>query len=84
MGSSHYVCVHSSTTNTDPHLVPLPSENMTSTFDLDVVQPLNDFKTDDSELFHSENMNQVITKTADQSLTQCSPLFSPSSLYMDI
>lgn len=28
---------------------------MTITFDLDVVQPLKDFKTDDRELFHSES-----------------------------
>lgn len=48
---------------------------MNITFDLDLAEPLNDFKTDDSEMFLNEKLNQVITKIAYQSITQCCPLF---------
>lgn len=48
---------------------------MNITFDLDVVEPLNDFETDDSEMFQDEKLNQVITKIAYQSITQCCLLF---------
>lgn len=48
---------------------------MNITFDLDLVYLLNDFETDDSDMFQNEKLNQVITKTAYQSITQCCPLF---------
>lgn len=75
--------MHSSTTNADSRLVELPSKNTNITFDLHLVEPLNDFETDDSELFQNEKLNQVIIKTAYQSITQHHPLFSSSLVYMD-
>lgn len=56
---------------------------MNITFDLDLVEPLNDFETDDSELFQNEKLNQVIIKTAYQSKTQRHSLFSSSLVYMN-
>lgn len=56
---------------------------MNITFDLDLVEPLNDFETDDSELFQNEKLNQVIIKTAYQSITQRHSLFSSSLVYTD-
>lgn len=56
---------------------------MNITFDLDLVEPLNDFETDDSELFQNEKLNQVIIKTAYQSITQRHSLFSSSLVYMN-
>lgn len=43
---------------------------MNINFDLDLVEPLNDFETDDSELFQNEKLNQDITKIAYQGITQ--------------
>lgn len=63
-----YERVHSSTTNADSRLVQLPSKIMNITFDLDLVEPLNDFETDDSELFLNETLNQVNIKIAYQSI----------------
>lgn len=57
---------------------------MNINFDLDLVEPLNDFETDDSELFQNEKPNQVITKPAYQGITQCCPFFSSSLVYTDI
>lgn len=57
---------------------------MNINFDLDLVEPLNDFETDDSELFQNEKLNQDITKTAYQGITQYCPSFSSSLVYTDI
>lgn len=57
---------------------------MNINFDLDLVEPLNDFETDDSELFQNEKLNQDITRTAYQGITQYCPSFSSSLVYTDI